>query len=162
MDNNDSQLSIEDISFSRVDLLNKEYIPEQYKGDISAAGIIVMPNENAREGLHLSFPERTVGIVDYLQTAIDTTVEYAVDDEDFQELELHSIDVVIPLLFIAHEVMLPLVLNGVYDYIKSKVFASHEREVNVELEMYHETKKGSKHIKYKGPLEGLEEVIKKY
>lgn len=155
------KLIIEDISFSKTDLLNKKYIPKRYKEDISSAGIIVIPSENVRDGLGLTFPERTVGIVDYLQSTIDTTIEYAVDDDEFQELELHSIDVVIPILFVAQEIMLPIVLSGVYDFIKSKVIGNRELKATVELEIYHETKEGSKHIKYKGPLKGLEEVIKK-
>lgn len=155
----DARCLSEDTSFSKKDILLKEYIPQEYMESIANAEIVVFPNEFYRDSVPISFPENTINFIDYLNSVLNVDIEYAVGDDDFKEYQSHSVDIILPLLFISREVMLSLVSSGIYDYIKAKISRGSDN-VNVKLEIFQETENGSKRIKYEGPLSGIKDVMK--
>lgn len=148
--------NIEDINLTHEDLMNKPYISSKYKKQISEADIVVLPHEKKREGLEISYPEHTMRAIDYLKSSLDIDIQYAVDDEEYQELQLHSIDITIPVLYVAKGVALNLVSSVLYDWLKGK-FSKENPTVKCEV-LYR--KDGSmKKVKYEGPLEGMKEMM---
>lgn len=155
-------LIVENVNFSKKDIFLKKYVDKSIIQDIKDADIVLLPNESDRNGVYISYPEGTIQFETYLSEKMKTKIEYAVLDDDFQILQLHSVDVVVPIMFIAQNVLLPIVVDEVYNFAKTKIMAGRTNikssNSTVELELFKEDSTGVQHIKYKGPIDGLKEL----
>lgn len=150
------------ITFDRV--CEREYIPVEYKKDIQAANLLLIPDENRYGEGELLFPETTRDFFQFMKDASESDIvpEIAMSDDAFRRLELHSETIVLATM-IVKDVVLPIVLGMIsaylYDWAKR-----HRRnaddlsaEVNVVVE---KTETGtSKMLSYKGPASGVKETF---
>lgn len=148
--------SEEVINVTRNDILENDYISKTHYEKIKNAEIIVLPYDNFRNEKLNYYPESSMDYIDFLASYIEDKIEYAVDDDNYNELELHSIDIRIPLMFIGKKVAIKIILKNIMNYVKNK---RGNQSAVVTFELIQETEKGSTTIKYKGPVEGLEKVI---
>lgn len=74
-------------------------------------------------------------------------------------IDLKSVEIWLPLIFLATNVVLPLFLNLVYDYLKS-VFRGKlsEDDSKVHFRVIYKEKDKFKEFKYNGPVEGLKNI----
>lgn len=150
------------ITIARV--CEREYIPVEYKKDIQAANLLLIPDENRYSEGELLFPEATRDFFQFVKDASgsDVVPEIAMSDAGFQRLELHS-ETIILATMIVKNVVLPIALGMIssylYDWAKRhrKNTDDLSAEVNVVVE---KTETGtSKMLSYKGPVSGVKETF---
>lgn len=148
---------IEYTNLSLKTIRNKEYYPKKL-ADVNKANMLLYPYENFRENEKLLFPETTREFFDYLKANApdDLIPEVAVDDDDFQEIELHDITIIIPS-FIVTSIMLPIAINLVSNFIQKIIDKRAQKKANAKLEIVISEK--NKKIKYDGPAGEMKDIL---
>ena len=125
-------------------------------------GSVVLQNLSPeREGP--TFPETTRQIFDMLSTGLGehATVNAAVKDDDYSEFALRSADVILPILFIANAILLPLVVNilgrFLYEWLSRR--GGNKGEVTVRSELHFRKGDTLLSYKYEGPADKYEQEM---
>lgn len=150
-----------DITFETI--YSKDYFPSNIP-EVRNANALLIPNENLRKNIGITFPETTIEFYEYLKENENDIFkpDIAVKDEDFKKLNLHS--ALVPLVtIICTSVVLPIVLNLVSSFLYdlAKKYLRKEDELSAEVNILVEETKESKSIQlhYKGPVKGLEKTM---
>ena len=138
---------------SRTKLLEEDFISKEFLDDIKDADIIILPHIEKRDAF-CSFPEYTIDFIDVLSDDFEGTVEVATDDSNFEPLQIHDIDLIVPIMWIAENILVPVVVDKIINWMRQ----NNSDSVNVEL--YKEKNGEIKSFKYKGNSEGLEKAGK--
>jgi len=163
-ESNENRLTITDSSITFDTVLEKPYAPVDVLDELKEANLLIIPNENSGRSNDPVFPETTLDFYEYLKDNAPEVIkpEILASDDDFKILELHSA-VLIVASFIVTSVMLPIAVNLVSSYIydKAKKYHRNNEDLNAEVNIIAEKKKGKKSIKisYKGPASGVEGAL---
>ena len=158
-------ISVEDSDITFESVYEKPYIPFEYIDDIKKANLLLLPEENFRQEGDILFPENTREFFEYIVGENNPSIkaDITVSDEDFQRIELHSAEIDVATIIVNY-VILPLAINLVstflYDQVKK--FRRERKDTTAKVKIIVEdikTKK-SKKIYYKGPVEGINKVLK--
>ena len=82
------------------------------------------------------------------------------DNEDIKIRSLHSFDIFMPILWVTAEVLLPIAINLVSNFIYDKMKGREHEEANVELSFIVERNNEKKMLHYKGPASEFEKEFK--
>ena len=155
-----SELDIDGIIVSFVDY------PE-FKDEIQSATVLILPSDLSPEHEGPVFPTSTSGVFDLLNTELGdrAIVNAAVRDEDYVEFDYHSEDIILPILFVAQGVLLPLVIevlaSFLYDCLKRD--GGGESEDTVKSEIHVKAKDGTQLMyKYEGPAGTFERTASQH
>lgn len=153
-------ISSSNISFDKV--FDKPYFPKQYAEEIKKANVLLIPTENIRNSVELSFPELTTEFLQYLRTKEDEGIipDIAVDDEHYQMLELHSAVITIATC-VVKIIILPVFVSVLSAFICEQV-KKHNRsedDMMVDLKIYVDNNGVTKEIRYKGPANKVHAVL---
>ena len=90
-------------------------------------------------------------------------MEAAVRDDDYQEFEFLSADIILPALYVGQSVLLPMVINLLSHWLSRHIRPSRERDGSqrVKSEVHFNQTGALKKIKYEGPASTFETVILK-
>ena len=85
-----------------------------------------------------SFPERTRDVLEFFGERLPegVTAEAAVDDEDYTEYAFHSIDIILPVIFVAQPFMTSVVASLLVDYVRGVIARSPGEEAYVHSELH--------------------------
>lgn len=83
------------------------------------------------------------------------------DDGDVQTLSLNSIDIWMPVIWIAKDILLPLAVGLVASYINDKLQGRSGEKANVEVDFVVEREGEKKMLSYKGDADALKETFEK-
>ena len=88
-------------------------------------------------------------------------VEAAVRDDDYQEFEFLSVDIMLPALYVASSMLLPLAVNLLSDWISRRLHAAGEqdRDNKVNAEVHFNSRGQVKRFKYEGPASTFETIM---
>jgi hypothetical protein len=142
-----------------------EEFNDDTKERVKKADIILLPNFDIKDGVDRAFQPDTVTFYKYSIANKDNYLEIELFENKGQEkfLALHSFDIWIPLMYIGSSILLPGAINLVSSYVYERMKGRPNDEPTVHFNLLIEDKeKGkSKHLTYKGPIEGFEENFKK-
>ncbi len=107
------------------------------------------------------YAQETIDFIKYCRESDDVFSIDTLASGDFKSRSLHSFDIFMPILWIASEVLLPIAINLVSDYIHDKMKGREHEEANVELSFIVERSNERKMLHYKGPANAFREEFEK-
>lgn len=162
---NEKTLIVKDCSETFETIYEKEYFPKELMDEIKQANVLLIPDHVKRENKEgYVFPECTQEFLEYLKdNGSDNLIpDIAINDEDFQKLELHSAAITIAT-FVVTSIVLPMMINLVSNYLYDQAKKMHrdKKDVSARVNIITtEDGKKSKMISYEGPVSGIEEALK--
>ena len=123
------------------------------KESIKSASVLIVPTDLGWEYEGPAFPRSTREIFRYLRAGFgeEMLVEIAVSDEDYKEFEYRSDTLIVPILYIASAVLVPLAVTLLGAYIYDK-FKNRNGSGTVKSEIHYTDPSGAQmHFKYDGP-----------
>ena len=134
-----------------------------FKADLQAATVLLVPSDLRPEYEGPVFPTSTREVFRLLSEKLDgqAVVNAAVRDEDYIEFSYRSEDILLPILYIANSVLLPLVISvlGSYLYNCLKRPNGEQSDGTVKSELHF--MKGDEtqlYFKYEGPADTFERI----
>lgn len=136
----------------------------ELKESLQNASVLILPTDLRPQHDGPAFPEITFEVLEYLQEQLGDTasVEALADDNNCPEIAYRSDDVFLPLIFVAKEVLVPLVVPLLNSFLMELMSRRrrHRSELNVESEIFYTNEAGKVFsIKYSGPADTYEQVV---
>lgn len=133
----------------------KNVLEDDTKGPIDNFDCIVLPspyNENT-----CYYAQETIDFVKFFQEVNEKISIALLNNEDVKVRSLHSFDFFMPIIWIAENTLLPIIVGIVSAYIFDKMKGRESEEANVDLSFVVERDNETKIIHYKGPAREFEE-----
>ena len=136
----------------------------EFRDRLREAAVLIIPTDLRPEYEGPVFPRGTPEVFRYLSDNMDNyaIVEAAILDEDYIEFEHRSETLILPVIFIAKDVLLPLVVNLLGSFIHEllKTRRVQESEPTVKSKVHYERADGGKFLlEYEGPADTFEKVV---
>ena len=135
-----------------------------FKRGLQAASVLILPTHLGPEHQGPVFPATTHEVFHRLRDELDgdVIVDAAIRDEDYTEYRYRSDAIILPVLFVAKAVLLPLVIgvlaNYISDCVKNRGKRRGDSTVESEIHLVDEKKGTQSCFKYNGPAETFERV----
>ncbi len=143
--------------------LSRPYLSEDVKNGLSRAKVLVVPHEGFRGKDIRSFPVGTESFLEYLGENLpgDVPVEIAINDEDYNELALHSALLIIGSAVVG-SFLAPILVNVVSEYVNRRLSGEKQKKettVRWELTVVDGTRAAK--LSYEGPAIEFQPEIQK-
>lgn len=119
--------------------------------------VIILPYDHPE---FTAFPEGTRELFYYLRESLhrDAAVDVAASDDDYAEISLRSADILLPILYVAGNVLLPIVINLLSSYISKLVWGEDD---TVRSKIHFTARNGATFtMEYNGPSATFESTLK--
>lgn len=157
------------ICFVEASKINKDEIIDsaggspEFRAGLREASVLIVPSNPAEEDIGSVFPDITPQIFKLLKENLSdqASVDVAIHDDNYVELQYLSDDVFLPLVCVAQNIVLPLVITIVGNYLSKhfKTGGGRTAKSNVKGEIHFKGKNGEElSLKYDGPADTYEEV----
>ncbi len=107
------------------------------------------------------YAQETIDFIKYCRESDDDFSIDTLADGDIESRTLHSFDIFMPILWITSELLLPVAINLVSDFIHDKMKGREHEDANVELSFIVERNNERKMLHYKGPADAFREEFEK-
>lgn len=159
-------IDIEDCDFKKEDVICRSSLDEGLQNQLKKADVVFLPKVNFRDGLSFCYPEDTGKIYNFVKEKLSDTnisVELAVSDDEYHEIELHDYWIYLPDLYIQNQVFLPIIINIISNWIYDKFIKGHAaaQKPMVKFSAIVENKGSNKKIKFEGDSESFSELMDK-
>ena len=125
---------------------------------INTTDIIALPQKHTDDKYY--FAKETVDFVKYCRQNDQNHSYDILSDGDIEKRTLHSFDIWLPIIFVASQVLLPIAINVVSDYITDKRKGREDEEAQIDVTFEVKHKKKYKSIHFKGNAEQFNETFK--
>lgn len=144
--------------YSLQEYYEKDSISEECQKKVKCSDILIMPYKYNED---FYFADEAVSFYKYCKSK---NLEENVDilaDENIKVRSLHSFDIWMPLIFVATNIVLPIAVNIVSDYIREKRKGREEEPCDVDITF--KVKRGDdfKELHYKGSAEAFKDNFEK-
>jgi hypothetical protein len=157
--NRSESLSVTMIDKGRDHWIRKSYINNDLYGLLENTSFVILPGEGFRDHSGPVFPVGTEELYQFMKENApgDFTVEFAVDDDNYHELALHSLILIIGG-FLVTAVAAPVGVKLIEKYIDKRL-GSAKNESNVRVEFKIEQGDKTASISYEGPAENFQSIV---
>ncbi|HXF90633.1 MAG TPA: hypothetical protein VNJ29_01740, partial [Candidatus Nitrosotenuis sp.] len=150
-----NKLRIESSSESFQTWINRSYVSNALREQISKANFLLVPAEGYAEKTDMVyFPTGTADLFQFIRESDQNGLlpEVCIDDRDYKELARHA-DVLYIASAIVSLIIAPIAADLIGEYIKRRLFPGREddTEVNSRLTIYDDKSGRSVDFIYKGP-----------
>lgn len=125
--------------------------------------ILIVPSDLGSRYEGVVFPGGTREFFRYLRGHVgdQAIVEAAVHDDDYQEFQFLSADIILPALYVASNVLLPLAVNLLSDWMSRRLHigVGQESDKKVKAEVHFNQQGRLKNITYEGPASTFESIM---
>ena len=125
--------------------------------------IIIVPSDLGSRYEGVVFPGGTREFFRYLRGHVgdQAIVEAAVHDDDYQEFQFLSVDIILPALYVANSVLLPLAVNLLADWMsrRLRIGVGQDSDKKVKAEVHFNRQGQLKNITYEGPASTFESIM---
>ena len=136
-----------------------ESISDNTRKKLGTIDFLAVPAQHS--GSEFYFAQETIDFIKFCRQN-DTNHSYDVlADGDIKVRSLHSFDLWLPIIWIATEVLLPIAINIVSDFIKSKLKGREREGANVDVTMIVKREDEEKTIHYSGDAETFKKTFEK-
>lgn len=151
------EISLKESDQNREYWLNRPWLAAR-RSDVQSADILVVPWEDFREGAPALFPQGSADLVRELSQLGSLTFELAIDEDQYQEILLHSKQFRIPMMVVT---MLAVpALAGMLGNLMSDAVKGNDTTDQVEMSLIIQGDHGrSVSLRYKGPPGRLAETL---
>ena len=163
--NEEAQINMEESIEGFDHWASKEFLTAETKDKIGKAEVLIVPDEDFRDGISVSFPTATEELFQFLQEELAQKhpVEIAIEDKDYKELALHGATVIFAG-FVVTSIVAPIVVHVLGKYIDKKFFNDPKKdENNLKIELTIEERNGEqvkiRRISYDGPVEFFQKKL---
>lgn len=122
--------------------------------------VIILPSDH---GEFTAFPEGTRELFHYLRDSLqgDATVDVAANDDVYAEIALRSTDILLPVLYIAGNLLLPIAVNLLSSYISKLVWREDDKYGGkVRSKIHFVARDGATFtMEYDGPASAFENTV---
>lgn len=136
----------------------------ELRDSLKAATVLIVPTERSQEHEGPIFPTTTYDVFRHLREGLGglVTVDAAIRDEDYEEFEFFSEDIILPILYIADPELLLVIVRLLAAYLKDRLKGrgGPKAEDRVQSELHYRNQNGTElSLKYDGPADTFEEAI---
>lgn len=154
-------LTIQDTDASFEYWLAKPYISDDLRAQLQSANALIVPSEESRPGYGPLFPRGTIELLQFLRRAKcdDFSPDICISDDEYSELTLHSIGLVLGGIVVT-SVALPVLVNLISEYLKQRVWPPAKERTSAEFELTVTMPSApAKRLHYRGPVDQVSEVL---
>lgn len=162
MESTQPTLIMEDSRESLRTWINRPYISDELRQQLSKANVLVVPSEGYVDRADLIyFP---VGTEELFHALLESdqenlSVDICIEDEDYKELAVHADWITIGAI-VAELLVVPLIVELIAEYIKRRVRKPEtETQVRSKLTVCDEKTGRSVHFSYEGPVSQYRDVM---
>lgn len=144
--------------YSLQEYYEKDSISEECHKKVNSSDILIMPYKYNED---FYFADEAVSFYKYCKSK---NLEENIDilaDENIKVRSLHSFDIWMPLIFVATNILLPIAVNIVSDYIIQKRKGREEEPCDVDITFKVKHGDDFKELHYKGSAEAFKENFEK-
>ncbi|HEK8703706.1 hypothetical protein C3O98_04695 [Clostridioides difficile] len=144
--------------YSLQEYYEKDSLSEECQKKVGTTDILIMPYKYNEE---FYFADETVSFYKFCKSR---NVEYNIDilaDENVKVRSLHSFDIWMPLIFVATNILLPIAINIVSDYIIQKRKGREDEPCDVDITFKVKHGDDFKELRYKGSAEAFKDNFEK-
>ena len=138
----------------------------EFKHALQTATILIVPSDLGPEHEGPAFPERTRDVFYFMRESLGdrALVEAAVREKDYVEFAFRSDEIILPILYVASSVPMPLAINVLSSYLYDLLRGRRRKEeARVKSEIHFKSRDGSQlSLKYDGPVNAFEKVTLQY
>lgn len=161
-----ADIKIEDIKFSKNTFICRDSIDEELQNQLRKADVLFLPKVNFRDNLPFCYPESTGEIYKFVKKELSNSnicIELAVSDDEYQEIELHDWWIYLPDLYIQNQLIFPIVINIISNWIYDRFIKGHATPQNpmVKFSAIVKNKDGNKKIDFEGDSESFSKLMDK-
>ena len=135
----------------------------EFRAGLRKASVLIVPSNPAEEGIGSVFPDITPQIFKVLRENLSdkASVDAAIHDDNYVEFQHLSEDLFLPVVYVAQNILLPLVIsiigNCLVEHFKRD--GGRTARSHVKGEFHFKGKNGEElSLKYDGPADTYEEV----
>lgn len=156
----DDEINIKKINESFESWLNKPYISEDLKENLSNSNLLFIPEESFRDYDGPIFPKGTLDLLLYVQNNCQGEIypEICIEDEDYKELALHNNYIWLATV-ILQQAVVPFFISLLANYISSRYNIQQNNHVEIDIIM--ENDEDYKKIEFKGDAKNLFKILDK-
>lgn len=150
---------IKDIDIKYDDYFSVENISQTTKDKLCNADIVAVPLRYQDDEYY--FAQETIDFLKYCRQN-DSAHSYDIlADGDIKIRSLHSFDIWMPVIWVAKNVLLPMAINMVCNYIWEKRKGHEKEDTQVDVTFIVKSKGKEKSIHYKGDADTFKEKFEK-
>jgi len=158
---NETDLIVEESKETFTSWINRPYIPQELRGQLANANVLIVPIEGFREHPSPVFPVDTEEFLNYLRDNSDKGihVDICITDEDYRELALHDALIIIGSLVVT-SIVGPIIADLISEYIKKRWMTKEDKaKIKVELTVVEKDGRASR-LLYEGPAKEFNKTVK--
>lgn len=136
-----------------------ETISDNTQKKLDTVDFLAVPAQHSDNMFY--FAQETIDFIKFCRQN-DTNHTYDIlADGDIKVRSLHSFDIWLPVIWIAKEILLPIAITLVADFIKSKLKGREKEDAKVDITMIVKRKDEEKTIHYSGDAKTFKETFEK-
>ena len=139
--------------------VNAHQIEAVYEQKAKNDEILILPMKYSADEYY--FAQETVSFVKFCRDTSDAPPVDILVDGDIIVRSLHSFDIWLPVIYIASNILLPVVVNLVSNFIYDKMKGREHEDANVNAEIVIKNGKKEKFIHFKGDAKSFKEMMDK-
>ena len=144
--------------YSLQEYYEKDSISEECQKKIETSDILILPYKYKED---FCFADEAVSFYKYCKSKnLEQNIDILADD-NIKVRSLHSFDIWMPLIFVAKEILLPIAIAIVSDYIIQKRKGREEEPCDVDITFKVKHGNDFKELHYKGSAEAFKENFEK-
>lgn len=121
---------------------------------------LILPESHADAGA--VFSQESIPFYKFVRNiSPDTKIDFDAEKDEIQERALHSFDIYMPIVFIATNILLPIAVGLVTNYIDSKMKGREHEDCTVKMKFIVKTAASYKKLEYDGPAKDFEKAFEK-
>jgi hypothetical protein len=155
----EKDLQIRTTDFLWDEYFEKNFISQETQNKLLTTNFLTIPTKYAESEYY--FAQETI---DFLKFCQQNSKEYSFDilaDGDIKIRSLHSFDIWMPVIFIASEILLPIIVNIVSGYISNKMQGRENEDAQVDVTFIVKRNEEEKLLHYKGDAKTFKESFEK-
>lgn len=155
--NNDVKISNSTTNFDAY--FNTNSIAEDTRKKLETTDFLIVPSEYRENEYY--FAQEAISFVKFCR---QNNPENSIDllaDSDIKVRSLHSFDIWMPIIWVAGNVLLPIAINLVSDYIKDKLKGREKEESKVDVTFIVKRENEEKTLHYSGDAKAFKESFEK-
>lgn len=159
-----TSIQVESSNLNIASLVKSFGADQDFKHQLEQATVLIVPTDLRPAYDGPCFPSTTRDVFRHLRDSLSgqAVVNAAVRDEDYVEYGYHADEILLPIIFVAKDILLPLVISYIASYVHdacTRRGGSH-RDDKVKSELHFKGKDGTQLlVKYDGPSKTFERVM---
>lgn len=155
--NNDVKISTSTTDFNAY--FNANSISEVTRKKLETTDFLIVPSKYKENEYY--FAQESISFVKFCrQNNSDNSIDLLADS-DIKIRSLHSFDIWMPIIWVSGNILLPIAINLVSEYIKDKLKGREKEEAKVNVTFIVKREDEEKTLHYSGDAKTFEESFKK-